>query len=133
MLQVLEQHPIYSNMFNAVLKSNKGINIANNNNFILKALVNTDTLHKFVKFQQLLKDLKLKLNHFSIGFNTQTNKYQLVYEIESKTHNNPPIKIDRFLNINVPFSFIPNLVNDIVNSALNDVPVLELIEVSKGN
>jgi|GEM_PF-6301324 len=133
MLQAITKHQIYGDLFKNVLKSNKGINLANNNNHILKALVNTDTLDQFLKFQKTLKDLKLRLNHFSIGFDTQTDNYLLVYEIESKIHNNSPARIDRLLDINLPFAFIPNLVNDIVNSALNDVPYPLLIEVSKGN
>lgn len=132
-MQAITKHPIYGDFFRDVLKSNKGINLASNNNHILKALVNSETLDKFLKFQKKLKDLKLKLIHFSIGFNSETDKYQLVYEIESKIHSNSPARVDRFLDINLPFVFIPNLVNDIVNSALNDIPFPLLVEVSEGN
>ncbi|WP_018985654.1 hypothetical protein [Methylophilus methylotrophus] len=132
-MQAITKHPIYGDLFRDVLRSNKGINLASNNNHILKALVNSETLDKFLKFQKKLKDLKLKLIHFSIGFNSETDKYQLVYEIESKIHSNSPARVDRFLDINLPFVFIPSLVNDIVNSALNDIPFPLLVEVSEGN
>lgn len=124
----------YSDLFTDALKSDKGINLALNNAFIIKNLIkdNLDVNIAWLNFESILKDLKLRLTMFAIGYNKELEKYHIRYVIESKIHNNRPIQFDRMFKANVGFAFVPSAFPDWLMDTLNDLPTTELALVSNG-
>jgi hypothetical protein len=84
----------YSEIFKTTLQSGKGLNVAMNNCHIIKELIKDDaeTLSIWSKFEKLLKDSKLKLSLFAVGFDSKISQYHIVYQVESKVHRNQPLR-----------------------------------------
>lgn len=122
----------YAELFSEVLKSGKGLNLAMSKCFILRKLLDVETLGRWEAFEANLKQLKLKLNYFVIGFNATADHYHITYEVEHKTLNNAPLKVDRGISLNIPFAFVPNAMSVIVNDCLDDLPTEQLHLVSSG-
>ncbi len=128
-----EKDDRYSELFKDVLKSGKGLNLSMNKCYVLRKLLDVETLGKWDKFEADLKQLKLKLNYFVIGFNEAANHYHITYEVEHKTLSNAPLKIDRGIDLNIPFAFVPGAMSVIVSNCLDDLPIEQLHLVSKGH
>ncbi|MFZ6753833.1 hypothetical protein ACO0KY_10720 [Undibacterium sp. Dicai25W] len=124
----------YSDLFQATLQSGKGLNVAMNNCHIIKQLIKDDseTLSMWVKFEKLLKDSKLRLTLFAVGFDKKINKYHIAYEMESKVHSNQPIRIDRKFEFNIPFAFAPSAFPEWLRATLDDMPATLIAQVASG-
>ena len=124
----------YSEIFKTTLQSGKGLNVAMNNCHIIKQLIKDDseTLSLWVKFEKLLKDSKLRLTYFAVGFDKVVNQYHIAYEIESKVHSNQPIRIDRKFEFNIPFAFAPSAFPEWLRATLGDMPTTLIAEVASG-
>lgn len=124
----------YSNLFADVLKTGKGFNLAMNNCYIIKQLLMNDaeTMSMWTKFEKLLKDSKLKLTMFAVGFDSINNQYHIAYQVESKKYNNQPLRIDRKFDFNIPFAFVPSAFPDWLRATLDDLPTNMIALVASG-
>lgn len=123
----------YATLFKDTFNQGKYINLAKNKGYILnKLLKNEATKEAYLNFTSFLRSKRLKLEILCIGYDTQADIYKLVYQICSTKYNNNPIKIDRQLQINLPFVFIPDCIDEILESALKDVPYDLLNDVANG-
>lgn len=124
----------YSNLFADVLKTGKGLNLAMNNNYIIKQLLMNDseTMSMWTKFEKLLKDSKLKLTMFAVGFDQASNQYHIAYQVESKKFNNAPLRIDRKFDFNIPFAFVPSAFPEWLRATLDDMPTNMIALVASG-
>lgn len=129
-----EKNEQYSKLFTDVLKTGKGFNIAMNKCYILRQLISKDieVLKKWNKFEQTLKQFKLNLDYFAIAFDDVSNKYHIAYEVSHKTLNNAPLRIDRLMDLNIPFAFIPSAIPMIINGSLDNLPIEQFCFVSNG-
>ncbi|MBD9975047.1 hypothetical protein [Klebsiella quasipneumoniae] len=124
----------YSNLFADALKTGKGFNLAMNNCYIIKQLLMNDaeTMSMWTKFEKLLKDSKLKLTMFAIGFDSINNQYHIAYQVESKKYNNQPLRIDRKFDFNIPFAFVPSAFPEWLRATLDDLPTNMIALVASG-
>lgn len=124
----------YSELFQSVLQTGKGFNIAMNNCHIIKELIKNDfeTMSMWTKFEKLLKDSKLRLTLFAVAFDRSDNLYHIAYELESKIHSNQPIRIDRKFDFPIPFCFVPSAFPEWLRDTLGDMPVILIAEVATG-
>jgi hypothetical protein len=124
----------YSEIFKTTLQSGKGLNVAMNNCHIIKELIKDDaeTLSIWSKFEKLLKDSKLKLSLFAVGFDSKISQYHIVYQVESKVHRNQPLRVDRKFEFNIPFAFVPSAFPEWLRATLDDMPTTLIAEVASG-
>ena len=124
----------YSNLFKDTLAKGKGINLAINDCHIIKQLIKDDaeTARMWAKFEKLLKDSKMKLTMFAVGFDQTSNQYHIAYQMESKKHKNAPLRIDRKFDFNIPFAFVPSAFPDWLRATLNDLPTNMIATVASG-
>lgn len=124
----------YSEIFQSVLKTGKGFNVAMNNSHIIKELIKNDaeTLSMWLNFEKVLKDSKLRLTLFAVAFDKTSDQYHIAYEIQSKIHKNQPIRIDRKFDFPIPFCFVPSAFPEWLRDTLEDMPVELIAEVASG-
>lgn len=124
----------YSNLFKDTLGKGKGINLAINDCHIIKQLIKDDaeTARMWAKFEKLLKDSKMKLTMFAVGFDQASNQYHIAYQMESKKHKNAPLRIDRKFDCNIPFAFVPSAFPEWLRATLNDLPTNMIATVASG-
>lgn len=125
-----------------VLKTGKGINIAHNNYFLAKEFIeqshNVDhsksATQKLNHLKSYLSLKKLKLVHFSIGFDEKLSSYTFQYIVRSKVHNNPDLKIDGYLpNLNnVIFTMFPQMFATVFIEIFDNIPMHILKDVADG-
>lgn len=133
-MKVFTRNEQYANIFNDVLRTGKGLNVAMNNCHIIKQLIKDDseTLSAWTKFEKLLKGSRLRLALFAVGFDKQAGQYHIAYQIESKVHSNQPLRIDRKFDSVVPFSFVPSAFPEWLRATLNDLPTTLIAQVASG-
>lgn len=124
----------YSNLFKDTLGKGKGINLAINDCHIIKQLIKDDaeTARMWANFEKLLKDSKMRLTMFAVGFDQASNQYHIAYQMESKKHNNAPLRIDRKFDFNIPFAFVPSAFPHWLRATLNDLPTNMIATVANG-
>jgi hypothetical protein len=129
----------HSEFIRSVLVQGKGINLANNNCYILHQLLRQShdpQLGKVVEakwqhFEKFLKCHKLKITVFALGH--AGDRYSYFYEVESRVHKNQPLRVDgQIEDPGVPFSFVPNLFADWLNQIIDAAPLAALNEVADG-
>lgn len=133
-MKVFTRNEQYSGIFNDVLKTGKGLNVAMNNCHIIRQLIKHDseTLSLWESFVKLLKSSKMRLTLFAIGFDKQAGQYHIAYQIESKVHSNQPLRIDRKFDSAIPFSFVPSAFPEWLRATLNDLPTTLIAQVASG-
>lgn len=124
----------YADLFRETLSKGKAINIAINDCFIIKQLIKDDseTSLMWSKFEKLLKDSKMKLTMFAIGYDKVNEQYHIAYQVESKKHKNDPLRIDRKFDFNIPFAFVPSAFPDWLRATLDDLPTNMIALVASG-
>lgn len=124
-----------------LFKTNQGFNIIHNDYFLFKEMVKQsydlalaqEAFNLFQQFKIFLKENKVKLIHFSFGFNHQHDKYSFQYVIRSKVHNNPDFQVDGFAyDLDIPFVFFPSMFSKFLIDVLNQVPIEEIKAVGRG-
>jgi len=125
-----------------VLKTGKGINIAHNNFFLAKEFIEQshDTeigksaTQKLTYLKSFLSMKKLKLVHFSIGFDEKRSSYSFQYIVRSKVHSNPDLKIEGFCpNLdNVIFTMFPQMFATVFIEIFDNIPMHILKDVADG-
>lgn len=124
-----------------LFKTYQGFNIIHNDYFLFKEMVNQsydpaliqEAKDIFQQFKVFLKLNKVKIIHFSFGFNHQYNKYSFQYVIRSKVHNNPDFQVDGFIpDLDIPFAFFPSMFSKVFIDVLNQVPIKDIEEVGRG-
>lgn len=125
-----------------IFESGKAINIAHNDYFLARELINqshseedrkkaTDNISHLKSF---LSSHKLKLVHFAFGFNKSKDTYNFQYVISSKIHKTDDFQVEGFLpNLeNVIFVMFPQMFATSFNEVFKNIPFDILLQVSNG-
>lgn len=123
-----------------LFKAKKALNIAHNKFYFADKLVkegydeqtNLQASNNLAQFKSYLKNNKLKLNFFAIGFNHDTNRYSYEYEIQSKIHRTNPLFIQGNFESPVPFGVFPQMFSTFFNRIYKELPFDYLKSISRG-
>jgi hypothetical protein len=131
----------HSDFVHSVPKAGEEINLAGNNFFILRELIQQSydpkiaevATSKWNTFAAFIKYNQLEVLKLSLGYVKQADTYFYFYTVQSKVHNTPAFLVFGDMeDLGIPFAFVPPLFATWLTTILNAVPFENLVEVAEG-